>query len=163
MPDNKNIILAAQQVPAVADRPVAIVPTTAVPQAFSAMLAFDASASLEDNVAELTAAAEAVRTGEVTTAVKDSTGKVGKITKGQVIGIAAHEIEVTGDDVTDVALRLLDILADGGETLTLLGGEDLSDEALAELARRAAEAHPELEVEAHRGGQPLYPVVMAIE
>jgi uncharacterized protein len=163
LPDNKNIILAAQQVASVSQIPVGIVPTTSVPQAFSAMLAFDAEASLEDNVAAMTAAAEGVRTGEVTTAVKDSTGKVGKIREGQVIGISDHEIEVVGQDIPDVAARLLDIIAPGAETLTILGGEQLSDADLASLTERLTAAHPELEVESHRGGQPLYPVVMAVE
>lgn len=163
LPDNRNIVMAAQQVPAVADRPVGIVPTTSVPQAFTAMLAFDAAASLEDNVAAMTEAASAVRTGEVTTAVKDSTGKAGAIRQGDVIGIADHEIEVVGSDVGDVAARLLDVIAEGGETLTVLGGADLSDEELETLAEHLREAHPELEVESHRGDQPLYPILLAVE
>jgi uncharacterized protein len=163
LPDNRNIIMAAQQVPSVADRPVGVVPTTSVPQAFAAMLAFDPEASLERNVSAMTEAGSAVRTGEVTTAVKDSSGKAGPIKQGQVIGIADHEIEVVGSEVADVAARLLDVIAGGGETLTVLGGADLSDTDLDALARRLAEAHPELEVEAHRGDQPLYPVVLAVE
>jgi dihydroxyacetone kinase-like predicted kinase len=163
MPDNRNIILAAQAAVGVADRPVAVVPTTSVPQAFSAMLVFDPEADLDTNVAEMTEAASAVRTGEVTTAIKDSTGKAGRIAKGQIIGISDHEIEVVGEDVADVAARLLDLMADGRDTLTLLGGADLDDAALEALARRLSEAHPELEVESHRGDQPLYPVIMAVE
>ncbi|HEY3318260.1 MAG TPA: DAK2 domain-containing protein [Coriobacteriia bacterium] len=163
LPDNRNIIMAAQQVPSLADRPVGIVPTTSVPEGFAAMLAFDASASLDDNLAEMSEAASRVRTGEVTTAVKNSRGKAGKIKAGQVIGIADHEIEVVGTDVADVAGRLLDVIADGGETLTVLGGADLTDADLEALAHRLAEAHPELEVESHRGDQPLYPVLLAVE
>jgi DAK2 domain fusion protein YloV len=163
LPDNKNIVMAAQQVPALADRPVGVVPTTSVPEAFAAMLAYDPSASLTANVAEMSEAAGRVRTGEVTTAVKNSAGKVGKIKAGQVIGIIGHEIEVVGDDVAGVTARLLDVIADGGETLTILGGEDLTDEQLEALTARLAEAHPELEVESHRGDQPLYPVLLAVE
>jgi DAK2 domain fusion protein YloV len=163
LPDNRNIVLAAQQVPSVADRPVGVVPTHSVPQAFSAMLAFDPDAAMADNVAAMTEAAAAVRVGEVTRAIKDSTGKAGPIREGQVIGIADHEIEVVGEDVEDVAARLLDVIADGGETLTVLGGEDFGDEELERLARRLGEAHPELEVEHHRGGQPLYPVIISVE
>lgn len=163
LPDNRNIVMAANQVPQVADRPVGVVPTTSVPQAFSAMLAFDPSASLDENVAAMNEAASRVRTGEVTTAVKDSAGKVGAIKQGQVIGIADHEIEVVGSDVADVASRLLDVIADGAETLTVLGGRDLSDVELAKLTERLAAAHPDLEVESHRGDQPLYPVLLAVE
>jgi DAK2 domain fusion protein YloV len=163
MPDNKNIHMAANAAAGAADKPVGVVPTTSVPQAFSAMLAFDPEADLETNVAEMTEAASAVRTGEVTTAIKDSIGKAGRIAKGQIIGISDHEIEVVGEDVADVAARLLDVMADGRDTLTLLGGEDLTDTALEALAGRLSAAHPELEVESHRGDQPLYPVIMAVE
>jgi len=110
------------------------------------------------------AAAEEVLSGEVTTAVKDAKGKVGEIKGGQVIGIADHEIEVVGDDVEGVAADLATVLlAGGGETLTLLAGEDMTDEGLERLAARIAEAHPDVEVETHRGEQPLYNVLLSAE
>jgi DAK2 domain fusion protein YloV len=163
LPNNRNIIMAANQTIGIAPKPVGVVPTTSVPEAFSAMLSADPTAALEDNLAEMTEAAAAVRTGEVTTAVKDSKGKAGAIKVGQVIGIADHEIEVVGEDVADVALRLLDVLAGGGETLTLLAGADLPDEELAGIVDAVQAAHPQLEVETHRGEQPLYPLIMAVE
>jgi len=163
LPDNRNIILAANQTVGIAAKPVGVVPTTSVPEAFAALLAADTFASLETNVAEMTAAAEAVTTGEITTAIKDSKGKAGAIKAGQIIGIVDHEIEVIGDDVADVAARLLDVIASGAETLTLLAGADLDDEALASITESLEAAHPELEVEAHRGEQPLYPLIMAVE
>jgi dihydroxyacetone kinase-like predicted kinase len=114
-------------------------------------------------MAAMTEAAAAVRTGEITTAIKDCKGKAGDITAGQLIGIADHEIEVIGTDVVDVAARLLDIIGQDGETLTLLAGQDLTDEELSALADVLRDAHPELEVETHRGDQPLYPLIMAVE
>lgn len=163
LPNNRNIILAAQQTVGVASKPVGIVPTTSVPQAFSAMLASDPAMTLDENVAAMTEAALAVRTGEITTAIKESKGKAGDIREGQVIGIVDHEIEVIGDAVADVAARLLDVIADDGETLTLLAGEDLPDADLQTISEDLAKRHPELEVETHRGGQPLYPLIMAVE
>jgi DAK2 domain fusion protein YloV len=163
LPNNRNIILAAQQTVAIASKPVGVVPTTAVPQAFAAMLATEAEAGLEQNLATMAEAASGVRTGEVTTAIKDSKGKVGPIKAGQIIGIADHEIEAVGSDVTQVAAALLDAIAEGGEMLTLLAGEDLTDDALAGIVAVLAERHPELEIETHRGGQPLYPLIMAVE
>jgi hypothetical protein len=163
LPNNRNIILAAQQVVSVADRPVAVVPTTEIPQAFAALLAYDGAADLEAIVEDMTQAASAVRTAEVTIAVKDATGKVGAIRAGDVIGIVDHEIEVTGTDVADVALATVDLIIGDAETITLLGGEDFDDDAMASLAERLAEAHPDCEVEAHRGGQPLYPVIVSVE
>jgi dihydroxyacetone kinase-like predicted kinase len=164
LPNNKNIIMAAQAAATVATKPVVVVPTTAVPQAFSAMLAFDGSGDIDAVAEAMTEAAEAVRAGEVTSAVKDAKGKVGDIKSGQVIGIADHEIEAVGDDVAGVASDLADILLDdGAETLTLLAGIDLSDDALAALAERIGKNHPDIDIETHRGDQPLYPVLMAAE
>jgi uncharacterized protein len=109
-------------------------------------------------------AAESVRTGEVTTAVKDAKGKVGDIKSGQVIGIIEHEIEIVGDDVSEVASGLADLLLAGGEeTLTLLAGEEFTDAQLEALAARLGEAHGDVDIETHRGDQPLYPIIMAAE
>jgi len=163
LPDNRNIVLAANQTVGIAGKPVAVVPTTSVPEAFAALLAADHTASLEQNVAEMTRAAEAVTTAEITTAIKDSKGKAGPIKVGQVIGIIDHEIEVIGEDVADVCARLADMIAPRGETLTVLAGADLTDEDLVSIVAALGKAHPELEIESHRGEQPLYPLIMAVE
>lgn len=165
LPNNKNILMAAQAAVSVADRPTAVVPTRSVPQGFAALLAFDGSDDLDALVAEMSEAASYVRTGEVTTAVKDAKGKVGDIKSGQVIGIIDDEdIEAVGDDVSDVAVVLAErFVADGAETLTLLAGAEFGDEAVDALAERIASAHPSVEVETHRGEQPLYPVIMSAE
>jgi uncharacterized protein len=165
LPNNKNIVMAAQAAVSVAAKPAIVVATTAVPQAFSAMLAYDGvSEDLEEIASAMLEAAEAVRSGEVTTAVKDAKGKVGRIKSGQVIGISDHEIEVVGDDVETVAASLAGLLlTDGAETLTLLAGEEMDDAQLARLAEKIVAEHPDVDLETHRGGQPLYPVLMAAE
>ncbi len=165
LPNNKNIVLAANAAASVASKPVVVVPTNSVPQAFAAMLAFDGESDDLDAIATtMSEATSSVRSGEVTTAVKDAKGKVGAIRAGQVIGISDHEIEVVGDDVATVALSLAaHLLAEGAETLTLLAGEDMTDEQLADLAGAVNNAHPKIEVETHRGDQPLYPVLISAE
>jgi DAK2 domain fusion protein YloV len=165
LPNNKNIIMAAQQVDELTEREVVVVPTKSVPQSFAAMLAFEEAKTAEENLTAMEEASEAVTVGEVTHAVKDSTNHgVGKIKKGQVIGIASSEIEVAGEDLLDVAAELADRLIDhGGDTVTVLAGEDLSDADLEEIVGRIEAAHPSLELEAHRGEQPLYPLIMAVE
>ena len=163
LPNNPNIVMAAQQVVGVANRPVIVVPTESVPQAFSALLAYDGGADLAATAEAMTAAAGGVRTGEVTTAVKDAVGKAGAIREGQVIGIANDEIEIAGEDVLDVSLRLAGMLVPGADTLTVLAGSDLDDETLALLAARLGETYPSIEIETHRGDQPLYPVILAAE
>lgn len=163
LPNNRNIVLAANQTIGIAAKPVAVIPTSSVPEAYSALLAADPDATIEENVAAMSEAAESVRTGEITTAIKDSKGKAGRIKAGQIIGIVDHEIEVIGDDVPGVAARLLDAIMEDGEAVTLLAGEDLDDDTLRRIAEQMAAAHPELEIETHRGEQPLYPLIMSIE
>lgn len=164
LPNNKNIIMAATAAIGVADKPVAVVPTTSVPESFSAMLAYDGGDDLDAVTQALTEAASMVRSGEVTTAVKDAKGKVGDIRSGQVIGISNHEIEVVGDEVNSVAAELAEVLlATGAETLTLLAGEAYDDASLSALAAQIGASHPTVEIETHRGEQPLYSLIMAAE
>lgn len=165
LPNNKNIIMAATAAATVADRPVGVVPTRSVPQAFSALLAYGGGDELESVVEEMTSASEYVTTGEVTTAVKDAKGKVGDIRAGQVIGIVNDsEIEVAGDDVLDVAESLAGVISGADtESLTILAGEDLSDEDLATLEARLSARLSGIAIESHRGEQPLYPVILSAE
>jgi DAK2 domain fusion protein YloV len=165
LPNNKNIVMAASAAATVADRPVAVVPTHSVPEAFSALLALEPEETdLQASAAAMGAAASRVRTGEVTTAVKRASYKAGKIRAGQVIGIANDEIEVVGDSVFNVTLELSDALVTPDcEMLTVLAGVDLTDTDLQSLTAQLQDRHPDIGVEAHRGEQPLYPVLMAAE
>ena len=165
LPNNKNIIMAAQSACDLSDAPCAVVPTKSVPEAFAALFGFDEGASLEDNVESMTEAYAEVRTGEVTRAIKDSKdAHDNPIKEGDVIGIADGSIEAVGSSVDDVVLSLLAAMgAEEADTLTILAGEDLSDGAFEGLVERIEGAFGELEVDAHRGDQPLYPVVMSVE
>jgi DAK2 domain fusion protein YloV len=164
LPNNKNIQMAASAAASLVDRPVSVVPTRSVPQGFAALLAFDPDAEFEDAVAAMSDAAASVRTGEITTAVKDAKGKTGPIKAGQVIGIVDdEEIDAVGDSVMDVALALADVLTSGAENLTLFAGEELDEAALGSIEAAIAENHPGLEIESHRGDQPLYPLIMSAE
>jgi DAK2 domain fusion protein YloV len=167
LPDNGNIRMAAEAaVSACEDVHAAVVLTKSVPQAFSAMFAVDPEASLEDNVEAMTEAIAAVRDGEVTTAVRDSQAADGTpIHSGDVMGIEGGAITVVGSDVKQVTLDLVARMqeAEEGDTLTILAGADLDDDAFEDLTSAIEEAQPDLEVDAHRGEQPLYPVVFSLE
>ncbi|MDY0341586.1 MAG: DAK2 domain-containing protein, partial [Coriobacteriia bacterium] len=163
LPNNRNIIMAAQQVVGLSSKPVAVVPTTAIPQAFAALLAYDGSDDLAAVAALMEDAALEVRSAEITRAIKDSSGKVGAIKKGQLIGIVDHDIEAVGESLEQVARDLVQVIMKGGETLTVLAGEDLTDEVLAALVEQLQAEYPSLEVEGHRGGQPVYSVLLAVE
>lgn len=165
LPNNSNIIMAAQSCSDVSEKPCAVVPTKSVPEAFSALFAFDELASLEENVEAMTEAREEVKTGEVTRAIKDSKDVHGNpIHDGDVIGIADGELEVVSDSIEDATLRILKVLeAEDADTLTILAGEDYSDEAFEALIGRIEEAYEDLEIDSHRGEQPLYPIILSVE
>lgn len=165
LPNNSNIIMAANSAAELSEAPCAVVPTKSVPQAFSALFAVDPNASLETNVEEMAEAARAVRTGEVTWATRDSKDAEGNpIAEGDVIGIADGSIEAVGDSIEGVVLALLEKMeADEADTCTILAGEGFSDEDLEALVEKIEEACDDLEVDAQRGGQPLYPIVFSVE
>ena len=165
LPNNSNIIMAAQSCSEVSDKPCAVVPTKSVPEAFSAMFAFAETASLEENVEAMTEARDEVKTGEVTRAIKDSKDVHGNpIHDGDVIGIADGELEVVSDSIEDATMRILEVLeAEDADTLTILAGEDYTDDAFEALIERIEEAYEDLEIDSHRGEQPLYPIVLSVE
>lgn len=165
LPNNSNIIMAANSACDLTKKECAVVPTKSVPQAFAAMFAVNPDASLVENAEAMAEAASEVKTGEVTEAIKNSKdAHKNKIRKGDIIGIADGSIEAVGKDVEDVVMKLLEAMdAEDADTLTLLAGKDYSDEQLEVLTGMIEEAYPELEVDPQRGGQPLYPVVFSVE
>lgn len=167
LPNNGNIRMAAEAAASASeDVQVAVVPTKSVLQAFAAMFVADPDASLEDNAEEMGAAIVELRDGEVTSAVRDSAAADGTpIHAGDVMGIEGGAIEVVGKDVEQVTLEVISRMQEEeeGDTLTILAGCDLSDEAFQHLLEAIGEAQPDLEIDSHRGEQPLYPVIFSIE
>ncbi len=165
LPNNSNIIMAANSACELAEKPCGVVPTKSVPQAFAALFALDENATLQENIVAMSDAFAEVRTGEVTTAVKDSKDAEGNpIAQGDIIGIADGSICAVGSDVAEVVMDLLSKMdAAEFDNCTLLAGESMDDEALAAIAARVEEAFDELEVDPQRGDQPLYPMVLSLE
>ncbi len=165
LPNNSNIIMAAQSAAELAEMNCGVVPTKSVPQAFAAMFGFDESASLDENVEAMTESFADVKTGEVTTAIKDSKdAHDNPIVAGDVIGIADGSIEAVGHSVAEVVLSLLDAMeSEDADTITILAGADFDDEALDALIEKIEEKFDDLEIDQHRGDQPLYPVIFSVE
>ena len=164
LPNNKNIIMAANAAAENADIPCRVVPTTSVPASFSAMLVADLDGDLEENAEAMCEVLDEVRCGEVTTAIKDSKTSDGRaIRPDDIIGIADGSLDVVGSSVEEVTLALVDALDDDLDSLTLLAGQDLAQDDFERLVERVEELHPDLEVDAQRGEQPLYPIVFSIE
>ena len=167
LPNNGHIRMAAEAaVSACEGVRAAVVPTKTVLQAFAAMFAADPEGELDANVDEMSDAIAQIRDGEITTAVRDSAAADGTpIHSGDVMGIEGGSIEVVGSDVEQVTIEVINRMQaeEEGDTLTILAGSDLDDDAFQHLLSAIEEAQPDLEVDAHRGEQPLYPVVFSIE
>ena len=106
-----------------------------------------------------------VKTGEVTTAIKDShDAKGGNISEGDVIGIADGSIDAVGKNIEDVVMDLLaEMEAEDADTCTILAGADYSDDELDALVERIEDTYDDIEIDAHRGEQPLYPIIVSVE
>ncbi|MCI9128960.1 MAG: DAK2 domain-containing protein [Eggerthellaceae bacterium] len=165
LPNNSNIIMAADSARQLSDVPCGVVPTKSVPQSFAAMFAADADASLEENLEAMAEAAAEVKTGEVTWAIKDSKDSEGNpIKDGDVIGIADGSIDAVASDIQDVTMELLAKMgAEDSDTMTFLAGEDLAEDVKDALAQKIEDAYPDLELDMQDGGQPLYPIVFSLE
>ncbi|NLC39155.1 MAG: DAK2 domain-containing protein [Clostridia bacterium] len=167
LPNNKNIILAAEQAQQLASQQglqVAVVPSKNFAQALAAMLVYNPEEELEYNQQKMAAALTTIKSGEITYAVRDSQLNGLSIAKGEIIGLADGQIVTKGSSHEDVALELLVKLgAAEGELLSVFYGEDVSAEHAAALIRAIEEKYPSLEIEVHEGGQPLYHYIFALE
>ena len=164
LPNNKNIVPVARQVPELTERPVGVVPTAAVVEALAAMVVYDAAASLEVNVAAMQEAAARVRAGEVTQAVRDSSAECGPIAKGDWIAITREGICAATASPADAAIAMLDALVDDDvELVTIVLGDGAEPDETARIAAHLEIAHPDVELEVHTGDQPLYPYLVGVE
>jgi DAK2 domain fusion protein YloV len=162
LPNNPNVLLAAEHAAEQADRLAAIVATESIPAGLAALVAYDGARPAAENAAEMAEAAAAVGTGEVTRASRDVSLNGLAIRRGDWLGLAAGEPVAGGDDFADVALGVVaQLLGEPRALLTLLTGDE--PPPLDGLLERLASAHPELEVEVHEGGQPHYPLLLGAE
>ncbi len=162
LPNNSNVLLAAEQAALHAGRPVEVVPSDSIPAGLAAMLAFDGSHDSTGNAAEMREAVAAVAAGEVTVASRDVRLNGVSIREGEWLGLADGDPVAGGADFVEVAAAVVERLcAEPRGLLTLLTGED--PPALDGLLEWIAAAHPELEVDVQDGGQPHYPLLLAAE
>ncbi|WP_420908777.1 DAK2 domain-containing protein [Brevibacillus humidisoli] len=164
LPNNSNIVMAAQQAAVLSEVPAGVVPTKSVPQGMAALVAFNGGADLESNVEAMTEAGKQVKTGLVTHAVRDTQMGDVQIKEGDYIGIADGTIVTAESDMMRSAEQLLEQLVDEvTEIVTILFGEDVTEEQANTLQQTLADAHPDVEVEVLPGGQPLYPFIISVE
>ncbi len=164
LPNNSNIILAAQQAKTLSDRSIIVIPTKTIPQGIAALLAMDPEKDPEYNVDIMSEAIKNVITGQVTFAVRDTEFNGTEISKGDIIGLSDKDILSTGTDINEVSKKLIDKLMDEDMSIiTLMYGDDISEETANELADLLTESYPDIDIEVIHGGQPLYYYIFAIE
>jgi len=164
LPNNPNVIPVANAAAELAPKPVSVVPTRQVLEGFAALMDYDPEASAAENAERMAAAAARVRTGAVTRAVRSQEIDGVEVRAGEWVGLVGERIVASAANPVEAAGRVVEQLLEvGGELVTVIEGEGGSKEATAELRRRVLAAHPDLEVETHRGGQPVYAYLLGVE
>ena len=164
LPNNSNIIMAAQQAATVCeDENIHVIPSKSIPQGLCACIMFNPDVDFDTNVSEMNDAITTVKTGQVTYAIKDTTYEGMEIKAGQFMGILEKDIVVSVEDKIEAACRLADAMVDDeSEIVTLIYGEGTSEEEAQRVAAHI-EAMGSAEVEINNGGQPVYSFILSVE
>lgn len=165
LPNNKNIILAAQQAAKfVKNKNVVVLSTKTIPQGISAIIIYDESKNIDLAIQEMEKAISNVKTGQLTFAVRDTVINDIKIKQGNILGIIENNIEVVCDDLDEATKEVVDKLIDNeSEIVSLYFGQEVDKKDAEELAAYISEMYPNCEVEVHNGQQPLYYFIISVE
>lgn len=164
LPNNKNIIMSAEQAGKLADRKVCVLQTRTIPQGMSAMLAFDEEADFETNRLEMTHALERVSTGQITFAARDSDFEGHKIKKNEILALDNGKLSFVDKDIAKAAFKLIKRLVKGDTSyITIIQGSDVSDEDANALKEQVENKYQNTEVLLVNGGQPVYYYILAAE
>nr|WP_202406545.1 DAK2 domain-containing protein [Virgibacillus massiliensis] len=164
LPNNKNILMAADQAAELADENVRVVPTKTIPQGISAMLSFHPDANLDTNQQAMDEARKQVKTGQVTYAVRDTQIDGITIENGNFMGIEDGKIIATDPDKLETVKLLLNkMISEEDEILTILQGEDVEDKEVQILVEYIEETYEDIEIEVHNGNQPIYSYIFSVE
>lgn len=165
LPNNSNIILAANQAQSIVeDKNVIVVPTKTVPQGISALLAYSEEAAPEDNFNAMSEEIARVKSGSVTYAVRDTEVDDKVIRQGDIMGIGDKTILSVGQNISEVTKDLIDnLMDDDSELISIYYGNDIEEASAEELAKQIEEAYPDADVELNYGGQPIYYYIVSVE
>lgn len=165
LPNNSNIILAANQAQSIVeDKNVIVVPTKTVPQGISALLAYSEEAAPEDNFNAMSEEIARVKSGSVTYAVRDTEVDDKVIRQGDIMGIGDKTILSVGQNISEVTKDLIDnLMDDDSELISIYYGNDIEEASAEELAKQIEKAYPDADVELNYGGQPIYYYIVSVE
>lgn len=164
-PNNKNIILAANQAKVLTrDKKVVVIPTKTVPQGITAMINYNVELTAEDNEAAMNEEIRHVKTGQVTYAVRDTHIDDKEIKEGDIMGIGDHAILAVGQEISQVARETVDLMMDEeSELISVYYGEEVDEDAANQLGEELMKQYPSCDVEVYFGGQPIYYYVISVE
>ncbi|MCR6546308.1 DAK2 domain-containing protein [Dehalobacterium formicoaceticum] len=164
LPNNSNIILAAQQAQSLSEKKVTVIPTKSIVQGLAAMLAFDPEQNAAHNQKSMSDAFSHVQSGAVTYAVRNSSFNGFDIKENDLLGLVDDDIQIIGQELDQVVLDLLQkMVQPDHELITLYYGEQVTEEQASQLQEKIAQRWPEKEIELHFGGQPLYYYFISVE
>lgn len=164
LPNNKNVVLAARQAKELSPHQVQVISTNSIAQGIGAMVAFKPDLGLMGNAKLMTAAVLNIDTVEITYAVRDASIDGRKIKAGDIMGLVNDELVVIEKDVVKVTLEALDrTVTPESELITILYGEDVSEQEAVSLQTKVEERFPDCDVQTYHGGQPLYHYILSVE
>jgi dihydroxyacetone kinase-like predicted kinase len=164
LPNNKNIVMAAEQAAALSDKNIEVVPTITVPQGISALLALNYQADLATNARIMDEAAQIIKTIEITTAVRSVQINGISVQEGEVIGLIDGKLKVKGEEMDEIVRQALEQMgAQEYEIITIYYGETVTHEQAEALAGQIMDLYPEQEIEVIDGGQPHYHYILSVE
>lgn len=164
LPNNKNIIMAANQAIDICNKKVVVINTKTIPQGITALTAFNPSASLEENVQSMEEAIKTVRTGSVTYAVRDTEMDGKEIKEGNILGLLEGKINEVGTDIYEVCDKLIENLVDDDSALiTIFYGADCNEKEALNFVSKIESKYTELDVQAYNGNQPLHYIIVSVE
>lgn len=164
-PNNKNIILAANQARDLTeDKNIIVIPTKTIPQGITALISYVPDKTVEQNTAEMMEAVGNVKTGQITYAVRDTKIDDKEIRQGDIMGIGDHGLLAVGTGIEDITVAALQEMTDeDSEIISVYYGQDVSEEDAEHLAERLEEQYPDFDIEIHNGGQPIYYYIVSVE
>lgn len=164
LPNNKNIIMAANQAAEISDKDIRVIPTKTIPQGITCITMFNPEADVEENTEELKEAMEMVKTTSVTYAVRDTEVDGKEIKEGNILGLVEGKIKEVGEDPYKVAEDLIDSLVDeDSELITIFYGKECEEEKVDALIEKLEGKYEDLDVQCYKGEQPLYYFIMSVE
>ena len=165
LPNNKNIIMAAEQTIPISTRKVIVIHTRTIPQGISAMLSFDPESDTESNAIEMQKATERIATGQITFAARDSDYDGHAIKKGELLALLGSKVAFTETELNKAVLRLLkQMIKRDSQFVTVIYGEDVTDEQAAELEEQIQQKYgAKTEITLVKGGQPIYYYILSVE